>query len=412
MRCAALLLLALVAALAAADPPRLTPPLQRLDLGPSDIRIATLTLSAAPGTAVTNIAVDCACLKSLTPLPAKVPANGRLDLTFRVTGMRPGMEEILVATGAGIARAQVQIVGAGAGRGRDQLRASLARAAAEGLELLAIAHDLRGQVRNCGCSQGSLGGAGRLARLPALARELTPTARTAWVLSGDADGHHAGLGAVLSTHGWRVGDPRVLVTADVLPALSRTDLVAVIPAVTVGAQHARIVEPVLSGGLAVELLLLDTQGRIVGRATMPVDAELPDDPSLAERFREPLTARLDHAANPSQNCAGCHQSAYQAWLGTRHAQALTSLAEADRTDACVGCHTTPIAAAVLAPAVSCQSCHAGSDAHAASGGQVQTLGATDCRSCHDHKHHPGFDRATAWPRIQHGREPVAPAATP
>lgn len=54
-----LLLLALVAALATADPPRLTPPLQRLDLGPSDIRIATLTLSAAPGTAVTAVAVDC-----------------------------------------------------------------------------------------------------------------------------------------------------------------------------------------------------------------------------------------------------------------------------------------------------------------------------------------------------------------
>lgn len=395
----------LVAVNHTAEPPRLTPLLQRLELGPSDIRTSIVTLSGPPGTVVTNIAVDCACLKALTPLPATVPATGGLDLSFRVTGMRPGLEEILVATSAGIARAQLQIVGAGAGRGIDQLRTTLARATAERLELLAVAHDLRGQVRNCGCSQGALGGAGRLARLPGLARELAPELRATWVLSGDTDGHHAGLGAALATHGWSVGDPRVLVTAEVLPALQRPGIAAIIPRDPVGAQHRRIVEPVLTGGLAIELLLLDAQDQIAGRATMPIDDALPDDPTVAARFRDPLTARLDHAANPSQNCAGCHQSAYQAWLGTRHAQALTSLAEADRTDACVGCHTTPIAAAVLAPAVSCQSCHAGSDAHAASGGQVKTLGATDCRSCHDSKHHPGFVRAQKWPLIQHGREP-------
>jgi len=175
------MLLTGAALLAAADPPRLSPPLQRHDLAPSDIRTITLTLSGAPGTRVTMISVDCACLKSQTPLPASVPALGQLVLPFRVTGMRPGVEEILVATDAGVSRAQVQIIGAGGGRGLDQVRAALQQSTTERLALLAIAHDLSGNTRHCGCSQGALGGAGRLARLPALARDLAPGLDATWV---------------------------------------------------------------------------------------------------------------------------------------------------------------------------------------------------------------------------------------
>ena len=150
-------LLALFAvALHAGEPLRLDPALLRLDLAPTDVVETPLTLRAPPGTTVTAVAVDCACVRLLTTLPLVVPADGTVGLRLRVTGLRPGVEEVVVATSAGMARAHLQLVGPGAGRGADQLRALVHEAAASGWRLLGIAHDLRGQVRHCGCSSGAL----------------------------------------------------------------------------------------------------------------------------------------------------------------------------------------------------------------------------------------------------------------
>lgn len=401
------LLFCLAAALAAGDNPlHLDPPLLRLDLAPSDVVEATLALRAPPGTITLNCSVDCACVQSLTILPATVPVTGVLDLRFRVTGMRPGMEDVQVTTTAGVARAQLQLVGTGAGRGLEQLRAAVQQGTASGWRLLGIVHQLRGSIRQCSCSKGALGGAGRIARIPGLVRELALQIDTTWVLSGDVDGNRTGVGVALEQHGWRVGDPSVRVAEDPLPLLAAAGIVVVIPTGGPDVQHRRLVRPVLTEGLTVELLLVDAAGAIQARRTMPVDDSLPDDPSLAVQFRDVLTSRIDLASNPSQGCVVCHATAGAAWAQSRHARALDSLKPEDRTDGCINCHVTPIAPAAVAPAVSCQSCHQGGEAHAANQGKLRTAGTTDCRSCHDARHHPTFRRELAWPKILHGREPA------
>ncbi len=404
MRVPLLVCLLVCGLLAAADPPRLAPPLLRLDLGPDEVRSIAITLVAAPNTAVSHIAVDCACLHLLTSLPASVPPSGSLDLSFRVTGLRPGVEDILVATSAGIARAQIQIVGPGAGRGRDQLTATLAAAQPKGWAVWGIVHDLAGSVRQCGCSAGSLGGIDRLAALPGLARSLAASVTTRWILSGDSDGKHPGVGTALAAHGWSASVPEVRVSADPLPLLGQPGITAIIPTAPVAVQHRRIVRPVLTGGLAVELLLVDTQGQIQERRTAPVDESLPTEPAILTLFPDRLTSTLDHTAQPAIACAACHPTAYAAWQRSAHARALDSLKPADRTDACIGCHTTALAERVLAPAVACQSCHTGSGPHVASAGTVRTTGAVDCRTCHDAKHHPTFQHEAGWKLIEHGSE--------
>ena len=403
-----LMVLLQFAALAhAADHLRLEPPVLRLDLRPSDVVETALTVHAPPGTTITACMVDCACLKVLAQLPVTVPSSGSIDLRFRVTGMRPGMEDVLVATTAGSVRSQLQLVGPGAGRGLDQLHAVIQQAQTSGWRVLGLAHDLRGQVRHCGCSAGALGGAGRLASLPDLFRTLAPGRDSLWILSGNTDGQRAGVGAALTLRGWRLGDASVRVVNDPLPLLAEPGIVAVIPTGHATVQHRRIVHPVLTDGLAVELLLVDAAGVIQMRRTMPVDDSLLDDPALAAQFRDVLTSRIDAASNPSQSCIVCHASAGAAWSASRHAKALDSLKPEDRSDGCISCHVTPVAQAVVAPGVSCQSCHQGGEAHAASQGTLRTTGTTDCRSCHDAKHHPAFRRELAWPKIPHGREPQA-----
>lgn len=183
--------------LAAVESLMLEPALLRLDLQPADVVETTMTVRAPPGTRIHGVAVDCACIRIQNTLPIVVPEAGRTEIRLRITGIRPGIEDILVATDRGIVQAQIQIVGPGAGRGLDQLRAAAQQATASGWRLLGIAHQLRGQTRQCSCSTGALGGAGRMARMPGLLRELAPGLDATWVLSGDADGKRAGVGAAL-----------------------------------------------------------------------------------------------------------------------------------------------------------------------------------------------------------------------
>lgn len=402
-----LLLVALAALARGGEALAVAPAFLRLDLAPQDVVEVELAVTAPPGTVISHVAVDCACLGVRSALPATVDAAGRWALRLRATGLRPGVEDVLIGTSAGVLRAQLQLVGPGAGRGREQLAAVLGEAAAGGFAVLGILHDLRGEVRHCGCSLGALGGAGRLARLPALARELAPGVAARWVLSGDSDGMRPGVGAALIAAGWGATPPEVRASAEPLALLAAPGVSVVIPTVPVAVQHRRLVRPLLDRGMAVEAVLLDAAGAVRGHRTVPIDDSLPEDPALPARFADRLSARLDPAAQPAQACAPCHATAYAAWQSTRHARALDSLPPADRTDGCIGCHTTPVAAAVLAPAVTCQSCHQGGEAHIASAGTLRTAGTLDCRTCHDAKHHPAFRRDTAWPLIQHGREGAA-----
>jgi hypothetical protein len=200
----------------------------------------------------------------------------------------------------------------------------------------------------------------------------------------------------------------VRVSADPLPLLSQPGITAIIPTTPVAVQHRRIVRPVLTGGLVTELLLIDALGQIQEQRTVPIDSSLPTEPAILARFPDRLTSTLDHTAQPASACAGCHPTAYAAWQRTTHARALDSLKPADRTDACIGCHTTAISERILAPAVSCQSCHTGSVPHVSSAGAVKTAGTVDCRSCHDAKHHPAFQYDLGWKLIHHEREAANP----
>ncbi|MBN8523822.1 MAG: hypothetical protein J0M02_00655 [Planctomycetes bacterium] len=383
--------------------PGINPRLQRLDLHADQVAEVAFTLALPAQTSVSAVVANCACIRTLTTLPIQADATGAASIRLRVTGMRPGMEDILVATSAGILRAQVQIVGPGAGRGLDQLQIAMRAAANHGWHILAIAHDLRGRARHCGCSHGALGGIGRLAQLPRLATELQPQVTASWILTGDVDGQRTGVGAALSASGWLRADPRVLVTAEPLAALTAPGIVAVIPTVPVAAEHRRLIRPVLTDGMAVEMLLVDAAGAVQARHTVPIDDSIPDDAALERRFDDPLSVTIRTDAQPSTACAGCHASAFATWKLSRHARALDSLAATDRTDTCIGCHVTTTASAIVAPGVSCQSCHTGSDAHVAAAGSVRTTGTVQCRSCHDARHHPTFTQDAAWPMIQHGR---------
>ena len=174
-----------------------------------------------------------------------------------------------------------------------------------------------------------------------------------------------------------------------------------IPTEPTSINHRRILHPVLTGGLIVDLLLVDAAGNVQDHRVLPVDATLADTPEILARFPDVLSVRIDPEANPSAACTSCHASAHAAWTVSKHAHALDSLKPADRTDSCIGCHTTPTTEKTVAAGVGCQACHTGSAAHVRASGKERPT-AVDCRGCHDAKHNPAFDREKAWKVIQHG----------
>jgi hypothetical protein len=397
------LVLLCLSALWSADPV-VSPAFQRLDLPePTASTTQVLLLNAAPGTVVTTLITDCACIHGTTPLPATVPPSGVLELTLVVSGLRPGVKTVLIGTSNGIARAQVQVTGPGGGTGIQVLEAALAEATATGCTILGVVHDLRGQVRNCGCSTGSLGGAGILAHLPAVVHERAPTVASRWVLTGDVDGTTPGLGTALATQGWMLHDATIVVADDPLPELARTGLALVVTTGSSRLQHQRILRPALDRGMAVDLVLVNAHGVPVAKHVLPVDQTLGEVAGFTDPFPPPRTWTVVDQPSPSTACAGCHPAAFQAWAKSRHAHALESLPTADRHDACLACHVLPLQGTQVAAGVNCQSCHLGSEQHIAGAGQVKTTGIVDCRSCHDAQHHPAFQREKAWMAITHGK---------
>jgi hypothetical protein len=318
-----------------------------------------------------------------------------------------------VATTVGTAKARIQIVGPGAGTGLPVLTAAIKEAQEKRWSMWGIIHNLQGQVRNCGCSQGSLGGAGFLAALPGHAAALAPGLTLRWALTGDVDGKRPGLGVALAEKGWEVAPQQIRLAAEVGPLLSEPGVIAVIPTRPNPINHRRILEPALPLGMAVDLLLVDGKGIIQARHVLPVDRTLPEDPSLPAQFPDRLTKTIAMQSNPSKSCAPCHKAEFATWEKTRHAIAFQRLPEADRTDTCVTCHTAPRLDGALVPNVHCQDCHQGADIHAMAPEpkQKRTTGRIDCRSCHDTLHHPSFQRERGWDLIKHGVKTLpAPAA--
>ena len=377
------------------------PVLMRVEVAPNTSVATSVMVTAESDAVVMAIETDCRCVASSIPLPLTLIGGVATAIPLRVVGIQAGLKTVTLRTTIGTAQAQVQVVTAGMGQGRDLLNDLLRTALGRQLIPVVIVHDLRGEIRNCGCSAGSLGGLDHLAALPAQVRAQIPGAR--FVLTGDSDGSRAGVGAALLTHGWSRDDAAIIVTADPLSALEQPGVLAVIPTVPVQANHRRLLIPLVTGGMVAEILLIDAQQQIVEHLRLPIDQTLASDPSVLKRFPEHLSVRIDATASPSASCLSCHAGAHAAWATSRHGAALSSLAPADRVDGCIGCHTTPIASGVVAGGVHCQACHQGGEAHHQSGGQVHTTGTTDCRSCHDSRHHSGFDPVKAWQAITHGR---------
>lgn len=118
--------------------------------------------------------------------------------------------------------------------------------------------------------------------------------------------------------------------------------------------------------------------------------------------------RSGRAYRGSNSCAECHPKTFEIWRDSRHAQAWTTLIEAERAydPGCISCHVTGFAiekgfgGATATPhliGVGCEACHGPAGDHVDEGAPPATPDA--CTACHDRHHSPGFDREEAWKKI-------------
>ena len=375
---------------------RVSPRFLRVEVSSGgQVRIQVAVQLIEAGTLL-GVDIACPCVTTDLALPYHLP-TGETLVPLVVKGVLPGLKKVTFRTTQGTQTLIVDIVTPGFGDGIQVARTAAQAAAASKLSLVAIVHDLRGAVRNCGCSSGSLGGIEHLAALS----QVLPGARL--VLTGDVDGTTPGVASALAAHGWEVRPADIVVAADPLPLLAQPGVLAVLVTGATTVAHQRIVTPVLDRGTLAHLLLVDGGGRVVEQRLLPIDRSLPSISGLIERFARTGQIVLDRAAAPSTSCKACHTTAHTGWLVTAHARALNSLSASDQTSACATCHTTALPGRVeRAPHVGCTACHQGAAAHAAQP-SMKTTGTTRCGECHDAKHHPAFDEVSAWLRIQHGK---------
>jgi hypothetical protein len=372
----------------------------RIEVQDGKTAFASLPIDLSSESILIAVESECRCLGIAQSIPRTLP-QGHSTLTLRVLGLLPGTKSITLRTTAGTLTTTVQVAIPGHADAQAILSSLAKEAAPEHLGVVAIVHDLNGKLDNCGCSTGSLGGAGYLARLPETLRTAGFTT-VRCVLTGNVDGVHPGLGKALS---WEVNPKDVLVSGNPAEALGNPEVFAVVDT-SDGAHtpaHQMIVRPVLDGGAVAILLLVDGNGRIRSHHVLPIDRSLPEDSKIVSAFSETRTIRIDEKASPSTVCATCHTTAHTQWANSGHARAWQGLPEAKRVDSCVICHSTgQPGTEARAPAVQCTACHQGAADHAASP-TIRTTGVTDCRSCHDAVHHPGFDRDISWELMRHGR---------
>ena len=379
------------------------PAFLRVEVPVGGERRVPLELTLTESATLLTAEVDCRCISLVETTPRELPA-GRTTLTLRVVGLLPGAKRVTLRTSSGSTDLVVQVAVPGSDSGMSILRSLATEALRDQERLVVIVHDLGGRLRNCGCSSGSLGGIDHLAGLPTALRDLG-VADARCVLTGSIAGPHAGLESALAQRGWEIHPADLPVSAAPLSLLGQPGLVAVIDSgINTVIANARIVRPLLDGGAAATVLRLGADGRIHSQQVVPIDQSLPADAGILAQFPEARTVQLV-AEDQSTRCATCHPAAAQAWHASTHAHAWASLKPEQQVDACITCHSSPASAvpAARVPDVSCLACHTGSAAHVNANGTVRTTGTTDCRSCHDALHHPGFDRVAGWARIQHGR---------
>jgi hypothetical protein len=178
-------------------------------------------------------------------------------------------------------------------------------------------------------------------------------------------------------------------------------------------------------------------GRPVPRFdSIPVREKLPDDPALVRLYRQyqqlvnqsdllesyprvPLAEKLAFAGSAS--CKRCHESQYDQWSATGHANAFAALKKAgsDGDPECVICHVsgleyeggfvteerTPHLAGV-----GCENCHGPGSEHVLASGLVPTRQPkTACTKCHTPEQSGEFagHEEEYMKKIMHGRERAA-----
>jgi hypothetical protein len=113
-----------------------------------------------------------------------------------------------------------------------------------------------------------------------------------------------------------------------------------------------------------------------------------------------LAAGKTLASASTRECGSCHRKQLQQWFTTKHAHAWGTLQvnKAQNRPECIGCHTTPLAAALLGSAesgVGCRSCHGSGLEHAANPkarGAIQARVSENlCRGCHTLDSSPYFE---------------------
>jgi len=124
----------------------------------------------------------------------------------------------------------------------------------------------------------------------------------------------------------------------------------------------------------------------------------------------------DQAIAGSGSCLKCHPGDYNAWIGSRHARAFSSLQEMGFhvDSSCQKCHTSIFgmaggfvsarrsAGSELA-GVSCETCHGPSASHVKDPKHHTSWPAiVQCVRCHTEENCPHFDYDRAWVKIKHG----------
>jgi hypothetical protein len=170
--------------------------------------------------------------------------------------------------------------------------------------------------------------------------------------------------------------------------------------------------------------------------SLPVQAKLPDDPSLMQLYRQyqqlvaqsgllesyprvPLADKLAFAGSAS--CQQCHELAYDKWAATAHAHAFASLKKvgSDRDPECVICHVIGLGSeggfvneekTPSLAGVGCENCHGPGSEHVLTAGQTapQRRKAT-CAQCHTPEQSGSFagHEEEYMKKILHWREPAA-----
>lgn len=169
---------------------------------------------------------------------------------------------------------------------------------------------------------------------------------------------------------------------------------------------------------------------------IPVSADLPDDPDLAQLYRRyqqlvgaahllesypriPLPEGLAYTG--SGTCKRCHEYESEQWSTKAHAEALNSLKRvgSDRDPECVICHVVGMeyesgyVTEEKTPHlkdVGCENCHGPGSEHVKSFGQKATgQPQMRCRTCHTPERSSGFagHEEEYMQKIVHWREPAA-----